>query len=118
MYDDDSAQGADFRPLLPCMLGTLIDFEQAGWSCELILQLCIPGGVQHPDYNAAGWCMTQHVYFGRPDWAASILDGLRRQPPAWYQEEGLMQSVFSWGGDRYVNEILGCLAPPGGQGTY
>ena len=112
-YDDETA--SDFKSLVPCLLGTLIDWEQIGWATELLQQLCVTNGVDAgPEYSTAGWCLAQHVYFGRPDWAAIICSSLRQHPPVWYSEAGIMQSVGSWGGEGYIHEIVKCMAhgPP------
>ena len=113
MYEDESPAGATYRALVPCMLGTLVDFQQAGWATELVQHLCsINGGAggPPPDYAPAGWCLAQHVSFERPDWAACILDGLRRQQPAWYDEGSLLQNISSWGGEGYVRDIMAALS--------
>ena len=67
-----------------------------------------------PEYSAAGWCLAQHVFFGRPDWAAVICNSLRQNSPVWYSESGMMQSVGSWGGNGYVHEIMQSMTPSNG----
>ena len=110
---DSSTEGQNFKSLVPCLIGTLIDWHQAGWACDLVQHMClsssaVAGGPPGPDYGPAGWVLAQHVFFARPDWAACICDGIKTRPPAWYSEQSLLHSIGSWGGDDYVNQILGC----------
>ena len=113
MYSDESPQGQNFKSLVPCLLGTLIDFQHADWALALVQQLCIGMGRGPPDYGPAGWCLAQHVYFGRPDWAAVICNGFLSDRAAWYNQGAMMQSVASWGGDGYAQQIMNSM---GGNG--
>lgn len=131
IYLDDTPQGQNYKSLVPCMLGTLVDNSYTDSASDLVVQLILSqsqgqpaasGDQPAPDYVTGGWCLAQHVFFGRPDWAAAILTFLRQQRPGvWYNEVALLESVASWGGENYRRDILSCLAggrpgPPGGGG--
>ncbi|GAX84595.1 hypothetical protein CEUSTIGMA_g12016.t1 [Chlamydomonas eustigma] len=114
LYSDESKEGQQYRPLLPCMLGTMIDFGQPGWASEIIKSLCVDSHTSttpevQPDYSTAGWCLAQTMVFGRADWACSIVHQLRSQQPAWYHETALINQVRAWGGDRCVQDLTSYL---------
>lgn len=112
IYHDESSQGQPFKSLVPCCLGSLCDSQFADSAADLVMHLIRSGPVS--EYGMAGWCLAQHVFFGRPDWAAGILDIFRQmqQRPIGYQESHLIESIAQWGGPDYVTQISSCLVSP------
>ncbi len=112
IYSDESPEGVNFRLLLPCILGTLVDWGQVSWAADLLQSICLVAGPPGaPDFSAAGWCLYNSVGFGRADWAASICMQLRQQPAQpWFSEQRLLDSVVEWGGQGTAQEIHNCLA--------
>lgn len=107
MISDETPHGQQFKSLVPCLLGTIIDYQHLDWAVEIMQQFCT--GQPQPDYSTASWCLAQMVFFRRPDWAAGICVALRNSPPPGYSQEALMQGVGSWGGNEYVTQILDAM---------
>jgi hypothetical protein len=112
IYLDESPQGQPYKSLVPCCLGSLCDSQFADSAADLVLHFIRTGPVS--DYQLAGWCLAQHVFFGRPDWAAGILDVIRQmqQRPIGYQESALIESISTLGGPDYFAQISACLVCP------
>jgi hypothetical protein len=87
----------------------MIDFGQPGWAIEIIKSFCMDSSTERPevlpDYTTAGWCLAQMMAFGRVDWAGSIVQQLRLQQPAWYDEMALIHKLGFWGGDRCAQDL-------------
>ena len=111
IYLEESSQGQNFKALVPCCLGSLCDSQFSDSAADLVMHLIRSGPVVL-DYGMAGWCLAQHCFFGRPDWAAAIL-GIFRQMQGTsamgYQEVALVESIAQFGGPEFVSQIFTCL---------
>eukprot|EP00955_Chlamydomonas_euryale_P089018 364429-Chlamydomonas_euryale.AAC.16 len=91
------------------MLGSLVDWQHADWAAQIVWQLCAPTRSTQLQYTTAGWCLAQHVFFGRPDWAAGIVLTLAQQQPPGYTQEKLLQAVSQESDPSFTQHIVEAL---------